>query len=278
MTASVHKPAIAPSYARSWQLVTAAEPARFDSAAGGAADALILDIEDGVPEAGKTAARDAVAEWLGRGNTAWIRMNDATTKHWDADLELLSTVPGLLGVMLAKVESGSQVEATAARLPVGTPILALIESAVGLEATPEIARAESVFRMAFGSGDFRRDTGMDASDLAMAYPRARLTITSRAANIAPPVDGPTPGANPDELRQACQITASMGMTGKLCLSSKHAGVINEALAPSPADAKWAAEVIERLGADGSRIRAGNERPQLAEALRIAERSEIFGIA
>lgn len=41
---------------------------------------------------------------------------------------------------------------------------------MGLEAATEIARAESTFRLAFGSGDFRRDTGMSDDPLAMAYP------------------------------------------------------------------------------------------------------------
>ncbi|EOM76002.1 CoA ester lyase [Rhodococcus rhodnii] len=275
--APAHDP-IDPAHARSWQLVTAAEPDRFDDAERGEADAIILDVEDGVPDSGKHAARAAVAAWLGDGHRAWVRINAATTAFWEDDLAALAGCETLAGVMLAKVESGSQAEATADRLRPGTPILALVESATGLEAAPEIARSHAVFRLAFGSGDFRRDTGFDASDVAMSYPRARLAVTSRAARIAPPIDGPTLGVDADGLRLACATTRAMGMTGKLCMHTADAAVVNEALSPSQSETRWAHSVIERLGRDGSGIRSGSERPQLAEALKITERAEVFGIA
>ena len=66
---------------------------------------------------------------------------------------------------------------------------------MGLEAAPEIARADGVFRLAFGSGDFRRDTGMSDDPMAMAYPRSRLVVASRAARLAGPIDGPTISTN-----------------------------------------------------------------------------------
>ena len=47
---------------------------------------------------------------------------------------------------------------TAKRLP-NVPIVALVETARGLERITEIAAAKGTFRLAFGIGDFRRDTG-----------------------------------------------------------------------------------------------------------------------
>ena len=159
---------VAPDRARSWLLVPATKPDTFDAAVASGVDAVILDIEDAVAPAKKPAARETVVRWLSEGNSAWVRVNDATTPYWADDLAALSGLPGLVGVMLAKTESGGQVEATAARLADGTPILALVESAAGLEAATEIARADSTFRLAFGSGDFRRDTGMSDDPLALA--------------------------------------------------------------------------------------------------------------
>ncbi len=49
-------------------------------------------------------------------------------------------------------------QATAARLPDGTPVVALIETAVGDNAR-EIARPAATLHVAFGSGDFCRDAG-----------------------------------------------------------------------------------------------------------------------
>lgn len=268
---------VAPDRARSWLLVPATKPDTFDDAIASGVDAVILDIEDAVAPAKKPAAREAVVRWLGEGNSAWVRINDATTPYWADDLAALSGLPGLVGVMLAKTESGGQVEATAARLAPGTPILALVESAMGLEAATEIARADSTFRLAFGSGDFRRDTGMSDDPLAMAYPRSRLVVSSRAARIPGPIDGPTLTANDSILGRDAALTLSMGMTGKLCMHSEQAAIVNRELAPSPTDVSWARDVIDALGADGAHVKDGSDLPRLAKALKINELAEIFGI-
>ncbi|PRC49173.1 aldolase, partial [Mycobacterium sp. ITM-2017-0098] len=135
----------------------------------GDADVVVLDIEDGLPDAEKPIGRRAVAEWLHDGGSAWVRISSAATGDWDADLDALSSAPGLAGVMLAKTESADDAAATAARLPAGTPLVALVESALGIEAALDIARSCS--RIAFGVGDFRRDTGMSADPVVLAYPR-----------------------------------------------------------------------------------------------------------
>ncbi|WP_260979841.1 hypothetical protein, partial [Staphylococcus epidermidis] len=78
--------------------------------------------------------------------------------------------------------------------------------------------AQGAFRLASGSGDFRRDTGMAATPEAMAYPRAKLVVASRVGNLPGPIDGPTVGTNHPILREQTGITVMMGMTGKLCLA------------------------------------------------------------
>jgi citrate lyase subunit beta/citryl-CoA lyase len=271
------QPAIAADKARSWLLVPATKPETFTAAAQSEVDAVILDIEDAVAPAAKPAARAAVVEWLSNGGSAWVRINDATTTFWADDLAALADAPGLQGVMLAKTESGSQVEMTAQRLPEGTRILALIESAMGLEATPEIARANSTFRLAFGSGDFRRDTGMSDEPLAMAYPRSRLVVSSRAARLPGPIDGPTLAVNDGFLSRDSALTLSMGMSGKLCMHPDQAPIVNRELAPSPADVTWAREVIDALGEDGARVRDGSDLPRLAKAKKITAQAATFHI-
>ncbi|MDH6680058.1 citrate lyase subunit beta/citryl-CoA lyase [Rhodococcus sp. LBL1] len=263
--------------ARSWLLTAATKPETFPRPTD--VDAMILDLEDAVAPDHKPGAREAVVEWLGGGaHTAWVRVNDATTPYWADDLDALAGLPGLSGVMLAKSESGNQVDATAERLPQGTPILALIESAVGLEAAPEIARADGTFRLAFGSGDFRRDTGMSDDVMAMAYPRSRLVIASRAARLpGGPIDGPTLSANDTILQRDCEATVSLGLTGKLCLHPDQAATVNRALSPSAHDIQWAHDVITDLGADGERVRVGSDLPRLARAKKFTHLAEVFGL-
>lgn len=268
---------VAPDVARSWLLVPGHSPEHFDAAAASAADAVILDLEDAVPPSKKDAARSDIVTWLKGGGNAWVRINDATTPFWADDLAALAGVPGLAGVMLAKAESGQQVEATAARLPGGTRILVLIESAMGLEAAPEIARAEGTFRLVFGSGDFRRDTGMSDLPAALAYARSRLVITSRAARLPGPVDGPSLTDDPEILKRDAELTRAMGMTGKLCMTSARAQYANSALSPSPTDVEWARKVIDDLGEDGRNVRDGSDLPNLAKAKKINEQARIFDV-
>ncbi|MDQ1082666.1 citrate lyase subunit beta/citryl-CoA lyase [Microbacterium proteolyticum] len=169
---------------RSWLLVNATHTDQYDAAQSSRADQIILDIEDAVDPAAKPAARNDVIDWLStEGNGAWVRINDRASDFWSDDVDALKDLPGLAGVVLAKTESGAQVTETFDRLGSRTPIVALDESAVGVEDAVSIATAQGCFRLAFGSGDYRRDTGTSADHLPMAYPRSRLVIASRVGRL-----------------------------------------------------------------------------------------------
>ena len=186
--------AVAPDISRSWLLVSGTDADRFERAQRSRADQIILDIEDAVDPAAKPGARSTVAAWLAGGGEAWVRINDVTTDFWADDVEELRGLPGLQGVMLAKTESPAQVTDTWHRLGGHTPVIALVESALGIEEATSIAKAQGAFRLAFGSGDYRRDTGTSADTLAMAYPRSRLVVASRVGQLPGPIDGPTVGS------------------------------------------------------------------------------------
>ncbi len=195
MTAQHTTRRVEATIARSWLLVNVAEPGAVDRAVDCDADQIVLDLEDAVDPTRKSAARAEVAHWLEH-NSAVVRINDRTTTFWSEDLHRLRGLPGLSGVMLAKTESADQITETYDRLGATTPVLALVESALGIEEAPYIARARGVFRLAFGSGDYRRDTGTSAEDLAMDYPRSRLVTASRIGNLPGPIDGPTGDDDP----------------------------------------------------------------------------------
>lgn len=268
---------IAPELARSWLLVAATRPETFDDAAASHADAVVLDIEDAVDASNKESARADVVRWLSEGGRAWVRINDAGSDYWADDIEELRAAPGLQGVMLAKTELGGQVMDTFNRLGARVPIVALVESAVGIENASEIARAKGVFRLAFGSGDFRRDTGMSADREAMAYPRARLVIASRVGSLPGPIDGPTVGSSHPVLREQSAITVSMGMTGKLCLSTDQTPVVNEVISPTRTDVEWAHEFLTDFDARGRIVRDGSDLPRLGRARKIMQLAEAFDV-
>lgn len=262
--------------ARSWQLINALLVEAFDAAQLGRADQVILDLEDAVDPANKAKAREGVIAWLKSGGAGWVRINDRTSDFWRDDVTMLAGLPGLKGVMLAKVEGAVQVTDTAQALG-ATPVVALVESALGIEEAVAIARAEGVFRLAFGSGDYRRDTGAENTPLAMAYPRSRLVNASRIGGLPGPIDGPTVGGTHALLREQAADAVSLGMTGKLCLDLEQPAVINEAMSPSPADLVWANSFMAEFNEAGGVIRDGSDKPRLARAQTIQRRAVVFGI-
>lgn len=266
-----------PGNARAWQLVNALLIDKFDAAQLGRADQVILDLEDAVDPANKARAREGVIAWFRSGGSGWVRINDRTSDFWRDDVTALAGLPGLKGVMLAKVEGAVHVSDTAQALGGTTPVVALVESALGIEETVAIARAEGVFRLAFGSGDYRRDTGAENTPLAMAYPRSRLVTASRIGSLPGPIDGPTVGGTHALLREQAADAVSLGMTGKLCLDLEQPAVINEAMSPSPADVAWANSFMEEFEAAGGVIRDGSDKPRLARAQTIQRRAEVFRI-
>jgi citrate lyase subunit beta / citryl-CoA lyase len=267
-----------PAHARSWQLVNALHADRFDPAQLGYADAVLLDIEDAVDDSQKKEARDNVVDWLSSGGRAWIRINDVTTPFWEEDVAALAGLPGLAGVMLAKAEAAEQVAATYDRLGGAVPVVPLVESAVGIEEAVAIAKATGAFRLAFGGGDYRKDTGAENTPLAMAYPRSRLVVASRIGGLTGPVDNPTISSQHAVIREQCADAVALGMTGKLCLDSEQPALINEEMSPSAADVAWAYDFLAAFEAEGGVIKDGSYKPRLARATVIKERAAIYRIS
>jgi len=273
--------------ARSWLLVNAVQQERFQAAEDSAADVVLYDIEDAVAPKDKDRALQHVADQFTTGHTGWVRINGYGTPWWEKDVtELAKYISheldgphhngGLLGVMLAMVESTDHVNETAARLP-GVPIVALVETARGLQRINSIAAARGTFRLAFGVGDFRRDTGFGGSPRALAYARSQFTIASKAAMLPSPIDGPTQGTISKNLIQGASIASEFGFTGKLCLLPEQTATINSGLSPSQEELTWAHDFLAEFENDGGQIRNGSDLPRLARSNGIIELAEALGI-
>ena len=267
---------IDPVLARSWLLVNGAQFDKFAPAAASRADIVVLDIEDAVAPKGKVAARENVVRWLGAGNTDWVRVNGFGTQFWADDLDTLAGT-SVGGVMLAMVESVDHVTETAKRLP-DIPIVALVETARGLERITEIAAAKGTFRLAFGIGDFRRDTGFGENPTTLSYARSRFTIAAKAAHLPGAIDGPTVGSSALRLSEATAVSAEFGMTGKICLTPDQCPTVNEGLSPSQEEITWALEFFAEYERDGGEIRNGSDLPRIARATKILNLARSYGIS
>lgn len=279
-TAQLQNPDIAIGHdlARSWLLVNATHVDRFQPAVDSAADVVLLDIEDAVAPKDKDQARQNVVDFLANNDVeVWVRINGFGTEWWDADCRAIAQLPNVTGVMLAMVDSPEHVMKTAALLAEGQKIVALVETARGVQNLKHIAESRNTFRLAFGLGDFRRDTGFADDPHALAYTRSQFTIASRSAGLPGPIDGPAVGALGVKLADAAGVTTQFGMTGKICLMPEQCATVNEILSPSLEDMIWAIEFQREFDAEGGEIRNGSDLPRLARARKIFDLSRAFGL-
>jgi citrate lyase subunit beta/citryl-CoA lyase len=236
--------------ARSWLFVPATRPERFEKAAASGADRVIVDLEDAVAPEAKVAARRGLAEVaLPSKLPVYLRINGPGTEWFDEDLAAAASLP-FAGVVVPKAESAPHLSAISSRLPPGRALIAIIESAAGLEQIHEVARAAGVERLAFGSVDFQLDVGgRDGEELHLAFARSRIVIASRVAGLAAPIDGPSLALDDDAavIREA-DHARRFGFAGKLCIHPRQIAAVHRAFAPSDEDVAWARGLLEALAA------------------------------
>ncbi|GII29300.1 HpcH/HpaI aldolase/citrate lyase family protein [Planotetraspora mira] len=252
---------------RSWLFTPGDRPDRFAKAAASGADVGILDLEDAVAPQSKTAARTAVADALGW-HGAYVRVNGVDTAWHDDDMAAIAGRPGLLGVFLPKVEGPADLEG------LGVPVIALVETAAGLENAALIAAHPATVRLAFGNVDFSLDIG--ATDEDLLYARSRLVVVSRAHGIAAPIDGVTTDLS-DPARTAADARRArrLGFAGKFCLHPRQVEPVNRAFSVTDAELDWARRVVEAATGGGA-VRVDGQmidKPRLELAHRLLAQEE-----
>lgn len=266
---------------RTYLFVPGNRPDRFAKALASGADAVVLDLEDAVAPEAKAKARDAVAAWFVHAGDAdrtriVVRINDLQSSASADDLRLLAQA-GIAGVMLPKAESAAQVQAVRAAAPAAA-VLPIVESARGIAQAHEIACADGVARLVFGTLDYALDLDLDiAGQLdGLSHAAGVLAVASRVANLPPPVAGVTPQLD-DEPRLLADLAWSRrhGFGAKLCIHPRQIAPLHAALAPSARAVEWARRVLAADAAspgaaqlDGRMI----DRPVVLEAQRTLQRA------
>lgn len=264
---------------RSYLFVPGHRPERFDKALASGADAVVLDLEDAVPHAGKSAAREAIASWLrarpaaSPGGVVVVRTNAADTPYFDGDLAAARV--GAQVLMLPKSERAADLARLAEALP-GLALLPLVETAVGIEAAAEIARAPGVQRLVFGSIDFQHDLGIDGEGEELLLFRSQLVLQSRLAGLGAPVDGVSTALDDPARVQAETVRARrLGFGAKLCIHPRQVAPIHQGFAPTPAQLEWARRVLDAAKRSGGAAVAMDgamvDRPVILRAQAILAR-------
>lgn len=226
------------------------------------ADAVILDLEDGVAEADRPAAREtlgALLEGLHRtGTHALVRIN-ALDDGGVLDIEAIpdTFTPPLL---IPKVTEPSQLLAVeecwqACGNELSTlQLLPMIECPRGLFRAEHLAIAtKRVSALVFGSEDFAAQAGLSTEIEALAMPAQWLALAAAAAKI--PAYG-LPGSlgnyhNMALFEATLQRAKTIGYSGSLCVHPKQVSLANSVFKPSEQEIKWAEEVIAQAGPGGA---------------------------
>ncbi|MGH1357660.1 MAG: HpcH/HpaI aldolase/citrate lyase family protein [Burkholderiaceae bacterium] len=232
-----------PVLGRSLLFVPGNRPERFDKALLSGGDAVILDLEDAVPEAEKPGALESVAVWLAarpadEQRQCWVRVPDA--RNPSPDLLRLADCAGFTGFVLPKVESPDDLCGWS------VPLIAQIESATGVQAMPAIAQTDqALLALAIGPEDLAASLGTEPGFDALHLSCSLAVIAARAAArqvIA------CPGSigefrDLDAWRQTLEAGRRLGSDGMMCIHPAQVSVANEVFSPSLAAIEQAGRIV-----------------------------------
>ncbi|EHR53593.1 citrate lyase beta subunit [Saccharomonospora marina XMU15] len=258
-----------PRQARTMLFVPGDRPDRFAKAVATGADAVVVDLEDAVVPEGKERARAAAADWLAAGDTGAVVRINAHGTPWFAD-DLAMVIETRAAVMLPKAQDGAVLAALGAE-----QVVALVETAAGIQRVNEVCAAPGVVRVAFGSVDLAAELGVAHDDhLALTHARSALVVACAAAGLPGPVDGVTTALHDtDALLADMRHARRLGFTGKLCVHPSQVAPLHDALKPTPSELDWARRVLA-AAADGAAAQVDGQlvdKPVVERARGLIER-------
>jgi len=248
------------------------------------ADAIVLDLEDAVPEADKDAARanlGATVPAVGRNGAAvFVRVNAGARQRDDA---LAACRAGATGLMVAKADSSAGLDALAGTLRAeeaklgrrAMSFLALIEGAAALLDARLIAANHRVIGLLLGSEDLATELGATPTPEVLRHPKLLLHYAAKAEGklsfglLQSSADYTDLAA----LAAAAAEAKAHGFDGATCVHPSAVAVLNAGFSPSEAERHWAERVVaaaaEHPGAfqlDGRMVDA----PIVARARKLLE--------
>lgn len=259
-----------------WLFCPADRPERYGKALA-AADVVIIDLEDGVAEIDKAAARTALIEHPQDPERTVVRVNAAGTLEHMLDLDALARTD-YRRVMLPKCESAEQITQLTDH-----DVIALIESPLGAMAVGRALMVRNAIGVMWGAEDLIAALGGNASrhadgsyrdvcrhvrsqSLLAAKAYGKLALDSVYLNI-PDVDG---------LAAEAQDAIAVGFDAKVAIHPSQVPVIRRAYAPAPSEVQWAhrllAEVPKQPGVftfEGRMV----DMPVIRQAERIVQRAQ-----
>ncbi|MBH0006845.1 HpcH/HpaI aldolase/citrate lyase family protein [Psychrobacter sp. SWN149] len=243
---------------KTWLFVPATRIDRVAKAFASGADAVIVDLEDAVALEDKADARKLLQQYHDSTDyqSIWVRINKAGSEEFFKDIVLCQKVPNLAGVLLAKAEQVADIESVYQLT--NLPVVALIESAVGLYQIDSMAKAVGLAAFSYGFLDLCNDlwvqVGMPAADIIANQIRYQLILTSKVHQLSPPIDTVYPDFNNEVgLSNRVQLWSQMGMSGMLCIHPKQVAVVQQTLQPTDEALSFAQRVVDEYERSGQAV-------------------------
>ena len=237
---------------KSWLFTPATKADHFGRAAKVGADALIIDLEDAVAPPDKQKARSAALQYLeqpiGNRLPCALRINAPVTRTGIDDLHSLlesSATPDY--IILPKCDSPGFIRMARSVLDEVAKtmeIIALIESASGVEALPDIVNSNvKPAALLFGAADMAADLGATTTWEALSFVRSRIVQVAALAGVAV-MDSPFFDIGDiDGLKRETKAAQALGFHGKCAIHPKQISTINAVFTPSAEEVAKAREIL-----------------------------------
>ena len=257
---------------RSVLFLPASNPRAIAKARESGADLVVLDLEDAVKREDKSAARHAAVEAVA---SEWpmpaaIRVNGVGSKWHSLDLDAVARSRADYAIVPRAV-SGHLVRGVAEA--VGKPVLAMIETAAGVVAAPEIG-PETAGLIA-GTNDLRADLRLplDATREPISASLQWIVLAARASGVAV-FDGVFNGLDDaDGFLAEARDGRRFGFDGKSLIHPNQIAPCHQAFAPSEGEIARARALVEAFR--GGAERFGDEmieRMHVEAAQRVLDRA------
>ena len=216
------------------------------------ADALILDLEDGVSADKKQEARAIIMKALERGGFGTgeiaVRINGLDSPWYSDDLAFVSDIP-CDNVVLPKMENSDSVQQVRDELGTQINFWAMIETPEGVLNAFEIARADSRLNCrVVGTNDLRLEMSLpDTGDRKSLQTSLSLVILAARAAKCSVIDGVFNDISDAQgFIAECLEGRQLGFDGKTVIHPSQIGPANVAFSPTPKDVQEAREIIEAM--------------------------------
>ena len=276
--------------ARSHLYVPANDLERLTKALGRGADALIVDLEDGVAPADKGIARENLTSFLNDLNSdveIWVRVNP---EKGALESDLAAAVhKNCRGIVLAKATTLAEIQnldslitelEKSRGITKKLEVSALIESALGVFNAQAIATGPRITRMQVGESDLRADLGTSgaAGETTTQFARSMVVFASAAAGINPPLAAvSTNFKDLDAYRKSSQDFKEWGYFGRACIHPAQVEIVNEVFTPNADELAAAQDILDRLVTAGGGVALDAKGRMIDEAIaKIARRTLATG--